>query len=285
MTLQTQLGDGFTRVGTEFKTVRTEVASTVGTLTDLDTTAQSNIVAAINELVGSIGSAAGIDDGTTSSSSTWSSQKTSDEIAAAIDALDIPDPGAVIDDESTDTDSVWSSSKTNTTINSAVAALISDGTTGSSNTWSSTKISTQIAALIADGSTASGTTWSSTKIASSISTAVAAVDLTALINDAAASDETTYSGTKIEAVVAALVDSAPSTLDTLNELAAALGDDPNFATTTATALGLRVRVDTAAQGLDSTQKSNARTNIGAQSAADIGDTTTDFVSIFEDALS
>jgi len=31
--------------------------------------------------------------------------------------------------------------------------------------------------------------------------------------------------------VAALVDSAPTTLDTLNELAAALGDDPNFATT------------------------------------------------------
>ena len=32
--------------------------------------------------------------------------------------------------------------------------------------------------------------------------------------------------------VADLVDSAPGTLDTLNELAAALGDDPNFATTT-----------------------------------------------------
>lgn len=31
--------------------------------------------------------------------------------------------------------------------------------------------------------------------------------------------------------IANLVDSAPSTLDTLNELAAALGDDPNFATT------------------------------------------------------
>lgn len=31
--------------------------------------------------------------------------------------------------------------------------------------------------------------------------------------------------------LAALVDSAPATLDTLNELAAALGDDPNFATT------------------------------------------------------
>jgi len=35
----------------------------------------------------------------------------------------------------------------------------------------------------------------------------------------------------VDIATAALVDSAPSTLDTLNELAAALGDDPNFATT------------------------------------------------------
>ena len=40
--------------------------------------------------------------------------------------------------------------------------------------------------------------------------------------------------------VAGLVDSAPSTLDTLNELAAALGDDPNFATTIATQIGGKV---------------------------------------------
>ncbi|NYZ17202.1 DUF2793 domain-containing protein [Azospirillum sp. RWY-5-1] len=37
--------------------------------------------------------------------------------------------------------------------------------------------------------------------------------------------------------VAALVSSAPATLDTLNELAAALGNDPSFATTMTTALG------------------------------------------------
>jgi len=37
-----------------------------------------------------------------------------------------------------------------------------------------------------------------------------------------------------------LVDSAPTTLDTLNELAAALGDDPNFATTVATSIGTKV---------------------------------------------
>jgi hypothetical protein len=69
----------------------------------------------------------------------------------------------------------------------------------------------------------------------------------------------------IAAQVAALVDSSPSTLDTLNELAAALGDDPNFATTMSTQLGLKlnassytaadvlaklVTVDGAASGLD-----------------------------------
>ena len=37
--------------------------------------------------------------------------------------------------------------------------------------------------------------------------------------------------------MSSLVDSAPDTLNTLNELAAALGDDPNFATTMSTALG------------------------------------------------
>ena len=40
--------------------------------------------------------------------------------------------------------------------------------------------------------------------------------------------------------VAGIVDSAPATLDTLNELAAALGDDSNFATTVATQIGNKV---------------------------------------------
>lgn len=43
--------------------------------------------------------------------------------------------------------------------------------------------------------------------------------------------------TQISTAVSNLVNSAPSTLDTLEELADALGDDPNFATTIATQLG------------------------------------------------
>jgi hypothetical protein len=46
----------------------------------------------------------------------------------------------------------------------------------------------------------------------------------------------TYVGTQI----ANLVASSPATLDTLNELAAALGNDPSFATTVATSIGTKV---------------------------------------------
>ena len=44
----------------------------------------------------------------------------------------------------------------------------------------------------------------------------------------------------VDTKVASMVDSAPETLDTLNELAAALGDDPNFATTVANQIGNKV---------------------------------------------
>jgi hypothetical protein len=40
--------------------------------------------------------------------------------------------------------------------------------------------------------------------------------------------------------LSSLVDTAPATLDTLNELAAALGDDPNFATTVTNSIGTKV---------------------------------------------
>ncbi|MBI2306100.1 MAG: hypothetical protein HYU78_02240 [Rhodocyclales bacterium] len=44
---------------------------------------------------------------------------------------------------------------------------------------------------------------------------------------------------ELAAAVAALVDASPGALDTLNELAAALGDDPNFAATITNALALK----------------------------------------------
>ena len=54
------------------------------------------------------------------------------------------------------------------------------------------------------------------------------------------SDPTYATETYVDTEVSNLVDSAPGTLDTLNELAAALGDDPNFATTVSTSIGTKL---------------------------------------------
>jgi len=113
-----------------------------------------------------------------------------------------------------------------------------------------------------------------------------AADATANATDAALRDRASHTGEQalgtitglidalagkatpadVAAALAGLVDSSPATLDTLNELAAALGDDPNFATTVSTALGNRVRVD-GAQGLTAPQQAQGRDNLGLGSAA------------------
>jgi hypothetical protein len=46
--------------------------------------------------------------------------------------------------------------------------------------------------------------------------------------------------TYVDTSISNLIDTAPGTLDTLNELAAALGDDPNFAATTAASIATKV---------------------------------------------
>ena len=47
----------------------------------------------------------------------------------------------------------------------------------------------------------------------------------------------------VSTAISNLVDTAPTTLNTLNELAAALGDDPNFASTISTSLGLKAPLE------------------------------------------
>ena len=101
------------------------------------------------------------------------------------------------------------------------------------------------------GDGATGVTWSADKIFDSIAAAKLAV--------------------KNE-----LVDGAAAALDTLTELAAALGNDPSFAATIAGEIANRVRYD-AAQTLTAPQQTQARANIGAQSAAAIGDPDRDLV--------
>jgi ferric-dicitrate binding protein FerR (iron transport regulator) len=69
----------------------------------------------------------------------------------------------------------------------------------------------------------------------------------------------------VAAAIGALIDAAPGAMDTLNELAAALGDDPNFATTVTNALAGKLA---AASNLsDLPNKATSRSNLGLGSIA------------------
>ena len=114
----------------------------------------------------------------------------------------------------------------------------------------------------------------------------------ALINDAAGDGDTTvtWSADRIFDAIAdaraalknELTNGAGAALDTLAELADALNNDPNFAATIATKIANRVRYD-AVQTLTEPEKAQARVNIGAQAASDVGDTDRDFVGDYNTA--
>jgi hypothetical protein len=101
---------------------------------------------------------------------------------------------------------------------------------------------------------------------------------------AAAATNTTQVATTafVTTAVSNLVDSSPAALNTLNELAAALGDDASFSTTMSTALGNRLRIDVNNQSLSSTELTNARTNLGLGTAATSA--ATSFVAVSGDSM-
>lgn len=142
------------------------------------------------------------------------------------------------------------------------------------------------ASTAAIGTLANLTTDAKSTLVAAINELQSEINSLTQINDAVTSTTSTWSSTKIDseidAAVNALVDGAPGLLDTLNELAAALGDDANFATTVTTALaGKAPTVHTHAIS-DVTGLQAALD--GKASTASVGDTTTNFVTVFEAGL-
>lgn len=83
-------------------------------------------------------------------------------------------------------------------------------------------------------------------------------ELADLVDDSGVT--TTEMNAAINAAIATLVDSSPEALNTLNELASALGDDPNFAATITASLG--TKASKSANLSDLTDIPLARTNLG-----------------------
>lgn len=81
--------------------------------------------------------------------------------------------------------------------------------------------------------------------------------------------------TYVDTKVAGIVNSAPETLDTLNELAAALGNDKNFATTVSTQIGNKVDKTTTVNGHAlSGNVTVTKSDVGLGSVVNTGDSAT-----------
>jgi len=109
-----------------------------------------------------------------------------------------------------------------------------------------------------------------------------------LIDDVnAAGTATTFSASKIttllDALKADLLGGADAAFDTLKELQTAILSDQTGINALLTAVNARVRFD-AVQALTAVEQDQARQNIGAVSALDIGNADSDFVAAFEAAL-
>ena len=129
------------------------------------------------------------------------------------------------------------------------------------------------------------TTIQKTSLVAAINELKSAVDSVSgnqiTINDSGSSTSVVWSASKVSSAIAQaksdLVNGAGTALDTLAELATALGNDANFATTVTTGLSYRLRFD-AAQTLTAGQKTQACANLG------IGEPDTDFVTTFNTGL-
>ena len=137
------------------------------------------------------------------------------------------------------------------------------------------------------GNLANLTTTDKSNLVAAINELKAAVVSSAVIDDAHVAATTTYSSNKIVSLLDALkteiLGGADAAYDTLVEIQQLLQNGTSGLDALLAAVNNRVRFD-AAQTLTAPEQAQARSNIGAVAASDVGNTDTDFVAVFEGAL-
>ena len=108
-----------------------------------------------------------------------------------------------------------------------------------------------------------------------------------VIDDGQVATTSTYSSSKIvsllDALKAEILGGADAAYDTLVEIQQLLQNGTSGLDALLAAVNNRVRFDSA-QTLTVPEQAQARSNIGAVAASDVGNTDTDFVAVFEGAL-
>jgi len=137
------------------------------------------------------------------------------------------------------------------------------------------------------GNLANLTTTDKSNLVAAINELKAAVVTSVVIDDAHIAATSTYSSNKIVSLLDALkteiLGGADAAYDTLLEIQQLLQNGTSGLDALLTAVNNRVRFD-AAQSLNVAEQLQARSNIGAVAASDVGNTDTDFVAVFVAAL-
>jgi len=153
--------------------------------------------------------------------------------------------------------------------------VVHDGTTaGGSPLATEAFVTSQLSAAdntdeITEGSTNLYFTTARARSAISAGTGISITDGSVAVDSTIATK--TYADNAATTAVANVIDTAPAALNTLNELAAALGDDANFSTTITTSIGTKLNSSAvSAFGLtlvDDADAAAARTTLGLGTAA------------------
>jgi ribosomal protein L2 len=271
-----------------------EIDAEVGVLSTLTTTAQGTVVSSINELDAEVGVLSTLS--TTAKGTVVASINELDAEVGVLSTLSTTEKGTVVGSINELDAEVGVLSTLSTTAKGTVVSSINelDAEVGVLSTLSTTAKGTIVASIneldAARGSLAALQTTAKSNIVAAINEMNSA--FSDRLNDASLDTSTSeiWSANKITAVVNAakiavtnsLVDGAAGALDTLNELALALDEDPNFATTIADSLALRLRFDDV-QTLTAPQKVQGLTNLGAVATLDLGNHDYDFAAAYATA--